>query len=257
MRTVLVCVRTPLAAQTVASAAARLGVAGVVRTAVSEPEVMLRLAERPADVVLVDTALTRPDSVGFTRRVLARAPGAAIVLLRCGGARGWRRRRSPPVPAACIRGGDHDLVSVVAKAMLLLCVAGRAPGTAGQRGATAGSRRSGGGRTAPRDQRLRPPARRRSARPAGPVRRAAPVGPAAGRRDDVADRRPTVVRCSAATTCPAPGDRRPARRRTARGTDHGPTRHRTAGSAATASDPANASGYGRRAAGAAGPCAPR
>ncbi|MFD0822050.1 helix-turn-helix transcriptional regulator, partial [Micromonospora zhanjiangensis] len=80
MRTVLVCVRTPLAAQNVASAAARLGLAPVVRTAVSDPEVMLRLAERPADVILADTALTRPDSVGFTRRVLARSPGAAVLL---------------------------------------------------------------------------------------------------------------------------------------------------------------------------------
>ena len=68
MRTVLVCVRTPLAAQTVASTAARLGMTGVVRTAVSETEAMIRLAERPAEVVLADTAVTRPDSVGFTRR---------------------------------------------------------------------------------------------------------------------------------------------------------------------------------------------
>src|SRR3712207_9384432 len=76
---VLVCVRTPLAAQTVASTASRLGMTGVVRTAVSETEAMVRLAERPADVVLADTAVTRPDSVGFTRRGLARAPNAQVV----------------------------------------------------------------------------------------------------------------------------------------------------------------------------------
>ncbi|MFI6758587.1 response regulator transcription factor [Micromonospora sp. NPDC050417] len=124
MRTVLVCVRTPLAAQSVASAAARLGLAAVVRTAISDPEVMLRLSERPADVLLVDTALTRPDSVGFTRRVLARAPGAAILLLGA---------EEPGVAAAVIAAGgrgllpgtDHDLVSVVAKAMLLLSTPGR------------------------------------------------------------------------------------------------------------------------------------
>ena len=40
MRSVLVCVRTPLAAQHLTSAAARLGLAGAVRTAVSDPEVM-------------------------------------------------------------------------------------------------------------------------------------------------------------------------------------------------------------------------
>jgi DNA-binding NarL/FixJ family response regulator len=123
VRTVLVCVRTPLAAQNVASAAARLGLAPVVRTAVSDPEVMLRLAERPADVVLADTALTRPDSVGFTRRVLARAPGAAVLLFG---------PEEPGVAAAAIaagaRGliqGEHDLVSAVAKAMLLLSAPGR------------------------------------------------------------------------------------------------------------------------------------
>jgi DNA-binding NarL/FixJ family response regulator len=119
VRTVLVCVRTPLAAQTVASTAARLGMTGVVRTAVSETEAMIRLAERPAEVVLADTAVTRPDSVGFTRRVLARAPQAQVVLFGA---------EDPRVAAAAvaagargvIRGVEHDLVSVVAKALLLL-----------------------------------------------------------------------------------------------------------------------------------------
>lgn len=130
MRTVLVCVRTSQAAQNVAAAAARLGVAGAVRTAVSEPEVLLRLAERPADVVLADTAVTRPDTVGFTQRVLGRAPGATIVLFGS---------EDPRVAAAAvnagarglIQGGDHDLVSVVAKAVLLLCVSGRIPAAVG------------------------------------------------------------------------------------------------------------------------------
>jgi DNA-binding NarL/FixJ family response regulator len=119
VRTVLVCVRTPLAAQTVASTAARLGMTGVVRTAVSETEAMIRLAERPAEVVLADTAVTRPDSVGFIRRVLARAPHAQVVLFG---------PEDPRVAAAAvaagargvIRGVEHDLVSVVAKALLLL-----------------------------------------------------------------------------------------------------------------------------------------
>jgi len=119
VRTVLVCVRTPLAAQTVASTAARLGMTGVVRTAVSETEAMIRLAERPAEVVLADTAVTRPDSVGFTRRVLARAPQAQLVLFGA---------EDPRVAAATVaagargvtRGVEHDLVSVVAKALLLL-----------------------------------------------------------------------------------------------------------------------------------------
>ena len=127
MRTVLVCVRTPLAAQTVASTAARLGMTGVVRTAVSETEAMIRLAERPAEVVLADTAVTRPDSVGFTRRVLARAPQAQVVLFGA---------EDPGVAAAAvaagargvIRGVEHDLVSVVAKALLLLLLPVRPQG---------------------------------------------------------------------------------------------------------------------------------
>ncbi|BCJ60258.1 helix-turn-helix transcriptional regulator [Micromonospora endophytica] len=125
MRTVLVCVRTPLAAQHLTSAAARLGLSGAVRTAVSDPEVMLRLAERPADVVLADTALTRPDSAGFVRRVLARAPQAAVLLL------GTEESEAAAATISAgarglIQGADHDLTSAVAKALLLLAAPGRA-----------------------------------------------------------------------------------------------------------------------------------
>ncbi|MEV0876487.1 helix-turn-helix transcriptional regulator [Micromonospora echinofusca] len=124
MRTVLVCVRTPLAAQHLASAAARLGLSAVVRTAVSDPEVMLRLAERPADVVLADTALTRPDSAGFVRRVLACAPQASVLLL------GTEESEAAAATISAgarglIQGVDHDLTSAVAKALLLLSAPGR------------------------------------------------------------------------------------------------------------------------------------
>ncbi len=86
---------------------------------------MLRLAERPADVVLADTALTRPDSAGFVRRVLARAPQAAVLLLGT---------EESEAAAATISAGargliqnvDHDLTSAVAKALLLLTAPGRA-----------------------------------------------------------------------------------------------------------------------------------
>ncbi|KAB1942349.1 response regulator transcription factor [Micromonospora sp. ALFpr18c] len=125
MRTVLVCVRTPLAAQHLTSAAARLGLSAIVRTAVSDPEVMLRLAERPADVVLADTALTRPDSAGFVRRVLARAPQAAVVLL--GAEESEAAAASISAGArGLIQNADHDLTSAVAKALLLLTAPGRA-----------------------------------------------------------------------------------------------------------------------------------
>ncbi|GAA4579124.1 hypothetical protein GCM10023176_56280 [Micromonospora coerulea] len=124
MRTVLVCVRTPTAAQQLTSAAARLGLSAIVRTAVSDPEVMLRLAERPVDVVLADTALTRPDSAGFVRRVLARAPQAAVLLL---GAEESEAAAATISAGArgLIQGTDHDLTSAVAKALLLLTAPGR------------------------------------------------------------------------------------------------------------------------------------
>ncbi|MFI9525497.1 LuxR C-terminal-related transcriptional regulator [Micromonospora rosaria] len=125
MRTVLVCVRTPLAAQHLTAAAARLGLSSVVRTAVSDPEAMLRLAERPVDVVLADTALTRPDSAGFVRRVLARAPQAAVLLL--GAEENEAATASISAGArGLIQGTDHDLTSAVAKALLLLSAPGRA-----------------------------------------------------------------------------------------------------------------------------------
>ncbi|MFD2765716.1 helix-turn-helix transcriptional regulator [Micromonospora eburnea] len=124
MRSVLVCVRTPLAAQHLTSAAARLGLSGAVRTAVSDPEVMLRLAERPVDVVLADTALTRPDSAGFVRRVLARAPQAAVLLLGVEESEAAAATISAGA-RGLIQGADHDLTSAVAKALLLLAAPGR------------------------------------------------------------------------------------------------------------------------------------
>jgi DNA-binding NarL/FixJ family response regulator len=121
-----VCVRTAPAAQTVVTCAARLGLSTQVRTALSEGEALARLAERPADVVLADTGLTRPDTVGFTRRVLARSPGAVLVLFGA---------EDPRVAAAAVAAGARalirgtdDLVSTVAKAVLLLGLPTRAAG---------------------------------------------------------------------------------------------------------------------------------
>ena len=124
MGTVLVCVRSTAAAQAIAVYADRVGVASALRTAVTGVEVMARLSERAADTILVDTALTRPDPVGFVRRALAYAPGATLVLFGpedsqvaaaavAAGARG------------VIRSGDQDLVTAVTKTLLLLCLPGR------------------------------------------------------------------------------------------------------------------------------------
>jgi DNA-binding NarL/FixJ family response regulator len=119
MRTVLVCVRTQVAAQTVAAAAARLGVAHAVRTAVTTVEALARLSEQPADLVLADPSLSRPDSAEFSRRVLAVAPGATILFFGT---------EEPRAAAAAIAAGARavirvdasDPVTTLAKAVMLV-----------------------------------------------------------------------------------------------------------------------------------------
>ncbi|GAA1785252.1 hypothetical protein GCM10009682_04090 [Luedemannella flava] len=119
MRSVLVCVRTTVAAQTIANCATRLGLGAAIRTALSGPEALARLTEQPADIVFADTALTRPDTVGFTRLVRERAPGAIVVLVGpeeptvaqaavVAGARGF------------VRGERDDLITSVTKGFMLL-----------------------------------------------------------------------------------------------------------------------------------------
>jgi len=130
VRTVLVCVRTQVAAQTVAAAAARLGVAHAVRTAVTMVEALARLSEQPADLVLADPSLARPDSAEFARRVMAIAPTATVVFFGS---------EEPRAAAAAIAAGARavirvdasDPVTTLAKAVLLvLSQVGRAGGEA-------------------------------------------------------------------------------------------------------------------------------
>jgi len=119
VRSVLVCVRTPVAAQTIATSAARLGLGSNVRTAITAGEALAQLATAPADLVLADTALSRPDSAEFTRRVLTVAPGTVLMLFG---------PEEPRIAAAAvqagargvIRGDTGDPVTVVTKALLLL-----------------------------------------------------------------------------------------------------------------------------------------
>lgn len=122
MRSVLVCVRSVRAAREVASAAARLGLADAVRTATSEPEAMLRLAERTPDIVLVDTSLAQFDRVGFPRRVLARAPRAALLLFATDPTTDGRGAAAAVAAGArgLIRSSDPDAACLVAHALLLL-----------------------------------------------------------------------------------------------------------------------------------------
>lgn len=127
MRSVMVCVRTAGAAQAVANAAAQLGLSDVISTAVSAADVLARVAESPADVLLVDTVSVRPDMVGFTRRILERTPDAVVVFF---GPEDSAVARGAVAAGArgLIRGGDReDLVASVAKALMLLLCSAREP----------------------------------------------------------------------------------------------------------------------------------
>jgi DNA-binding NarL/FixJ family response regulator len=109
-----------MAAQAVAKAAAQLGLTDVVATAVNGADALARVATSDVDLLLVDTMSVRPDTVGFTRRVLERSPNAVVMFF------------GPEDPAVAqgavaagarglIRGGDReDLVASVAKALMLL-----------------------------------------------------------------------------------------------------------------------------------------
>ncbi len=122
VRTVLVGVRTAAAAQTVAAFAERLGVTSTVRTAISAADAATRLREQPAEVVLLDTALTRPDSAGVVRRLLTLSPGSTVVLFGVEDSHTASAALSAGARGV-IRAGD-DLVSSVAKGLLLLLVPG-------------------------------------------------------------------------------------------------------------------------------------
>jgi DNA-binding NarL/FixJ family response regulator len=128
VRSVLVCVRTELAEQAVSNAAAQLGLSDIITTAASGADALARVAEQPTDVLLVDTASVRPDTVGFTRQVLEKSPGAVVVFLG---------PEDPAVARAAvdagarglIRGGEReDLVATVAKALMLLMRGRMIPG---------------------------------------------------------------------------------------------------------------------------------
>jgi DNA-binding NarL/FixJ family response regulator len=130
VRSVLVCVRSTLAAQAVTNAATQLGLGDVITTAASAPEALARVAAVPVDILLVDTASVRPDTVAFTRRVLERAPDAAVVFF---GPEDSTIARGAVAAGArgLIRGGEReDLVASVAKALMLLLRSNRSPMTA-------------------------------------------------------------------------------------------------------------------------------
>jgi DNA-binding NarL/FixJ family response regulator len=166
-----------MAAQSIMSAALRLGVANL-RTAVSESEALARLGEHPAELVLVDTAITHSDPAGFTRRVLALAPRAVVVLFGA---------EEPQAAAAAvaagargvIRGGDYDVVGTVTKALLLIGAprpAAAEPPVPAVNGAGDQPLRAGG----PGEPAAERIARELAARPAGAVPAAHPAPVPAG-----------------------------------------------------------------------------
>jgi DNA-binding NarL/FixJ family response regulator len=126
-----------VAEQAVSHAAAQLGLGELVTTAVGGSAALARVERHPADVVLVDTAAVRPDTVAFTRRVLERSPGATVLFF--GPEESTVARGAVAAGArGLIRGGDReDLVVSVAKGlMLLLRGPRRVDAAAGERAAS-------------------------------------------------------------------------------------------------------------------------
>ena len=202
MRTVLVCVRSSMAAQAVSTCATKLGVSGAVRTAVSVSEALSRLAEQQADLILVDTSVSRPDSVEFTRRVLAAAPGAAVVLFGV---------EDPRIAAAAVAAGARgviradmaDPVTVVAKALLLVLSPAGEPATARVTGRNGTSAAAVPGPAGPVTAQVNPLAARNRGplaaalpgQPAVPMQRSDPASPDAPRRRvELTDRELQVLR---------------------------------------------------------------
>lgn len=129
MRSILVCVGTAGDAERVTRYVARIGATRSVRLVAPGQCALTRLAERAADVVIVDAAIARPDCVDFTRRLLARSPGAAVVLVGVGNPRDAAAAVAAGVQAV-IQGygyGD-DLGAALTHGLLLTCSGGgRAP----------------------------------------------------------------------------------------------------------------------------------
>ncbi len=120
VKSVLVCLHGPVAEQAVSHAAAQLGLSDVVATAVGPSAALERVERGAADVLLVDTAAVRPDTVAFTRRVLERVPDATVVYF--GPEESTVARGAVAAGArGLIRGGEReDLVVSVAKGLMLL-----------------------------------------------------------------------------------------------------------------------------------------
>jgi DNA-binding NarL/FixJ family response regulator len=129
-----------VAEQAVSHAAAQLGLSELVATAVGGSAALARVERCPADVLLVDTAAVRPDTVAFTRRVLERVPDATVLFF--GPEESTVARGAVAAGArGLIRGGEReDLVVSVAKGLMLLLRAARPRGQSGQAPRSDGAR---------------------------------------------------------------------------------------------------------------------
>ena len=210
VRSVLVCVRTPLAAQAVANAAARLGLGDVIadrgQRRRGDGPAGRAPGRRGARRHRAQSGRTPSASPGgcWPR---ARTPSWCSSGRRTRGRRGGGRGRRPGL----IRGGDHeDLRSAVAKALLLLAAGGRGRSDAA---VAPRPRRATAGALAARPSRAAADAERRGRPPAGGARPTAPApaGPPARRRSGrpTAGRRPRRRR----RRRPAPASRRRGGRR--------------------------------------------
>jgi DNA-binding NarL/FixJ family response regulator len=125
-------VKTTQAAQAIKASASRLRMGSAVRTALTADDAVSQLAAEPAELVLVDTAVARPDSADFTRRALAAAPNATVVLF------GTEKPRTAAAAIAAgargVIGAEHtDPVTLVTKAVLLLLARSRLGSREGSR----------------------------------------------------------------------------------------------------------------------------
>ena len=81
MPSVLICIASPVVRQRLALCAAGIAGVGAVGTAASGREALARYTAAPADLVLVDAALTDPDGVQTTRLLAGRDPAAAVLVV--------------------------------------------------------------------------------------------------------------------------------------------------------------------------------
>jgi DNA-binding NarL/FixJ family response regulator len=100
-----------------------MGLAQTVRTVLTTEEVHQRMAVQPADTILVDVGLMRPDPVQFTRAVLHRSPHTGIIMVGAVDPRMAAMTVSAGARGVVRGGGEdgEDLVVALTQAIMLIC----------------------------------------------------------------------------------------------------------------------------------------